>query len=406
MPEEVPLSQRLTVCTLLAINLSHVLDFVVLIPLGPKLMREFSISPAQFGLLVSSYTFVAAGSSLMSAQWIDRINRKTALLILLAGFLMSNAICVFSNSYTELMAGRVLAGAFGGVMNAVIYSYIGQVVPQSHRGRATGTLSMAFPLVSIAGIPLGLKIADYWGWRATFIFVVIMTIASIIASVFVLPSLEPEKKQQGRISIMKQLASVFSYPPHRWAAFATFTTVLGGFTIVPYIAPFLVNNGHIPEDQLFLMYLFGGLFSVFSSRGIGIWADRWTKTTVFPLLCLASIVAILLFTTMPVSGLLPVLSITTFAMVVMPGRFVCLMAWTTVITLPEKRGAFMSYVSTIRQLSVGIATLIGGVLVGEAENGRLTTFPKAGAFAISATIVLLLMMKKLATFEKRASALN
>lgn len=63
--------------TLAAINFIHIVDFMILMPLGPQLMRLFDISPSQFGFLVSSYTFSAGVSSFLEPLcWIDLIERK------------------------------------------------------------------------------------------------------------------------------------------------------------------------------------------------------------------------------------------------------------------------------------------------------------------------------------------
>ena len=52
-------------------------------PLGPQFMRLFAIGPQQFGFMVSAYTFAAAASGFVAAFWIDRFDRRRALLVAL-----------------------------------------------------------------------------------------------------------------------------------------------------------------------------------------------------------------------------------------------------------------------------------------------------------------------------------
>ena len=73
--------EKLLLWTLAAINFIHIVDFMILMPLGPQLMRLFEISPSEFGLLVSSYTFSAGISSFFGAFFLDRFDRKKILFL-------------------------------------------------------------------------------------------------------------------------------------------------------------------------------------------------------------------------------------------------------------------------------------------------------------------------------------
>ena len=68
--------------TLAGIQFTHILDFMIMMPLGPQFTRIFAITDAQFGLLVSAYTFAAGASGLLASTYIDRFDRKKLLLVL------------------------------------------------------------------------------------------------------------------------------------------------------------------------------------------------------------------------------------------------------------------------------------------------------------------------------------
>jgi predicted MFS family arabinose efflux permease len=72
--------------TLAGIQFTHILDFMIMMPLGPQLRQVFGISDAQFGLLVSAYTFSAGASGLLAAFYVDRFGRKKLLLFMYALF--------------------------------------------------------------------------------------------------------------------------------------------------------------------------------------------------------------------------------------------------------------------------------------------------------------------------------
>src|SRR5437879_6733577 len=70
---------------LAAIQFTNILDFVILMPLGPKLMRIFSISPQQFELVVSVYTLSAGIMGFLGGFFLDLLDRNAALLPFYAG---------------------------------------------------------------------------------------------------------------------------------------------------------------------------------------------------------------------------------------------------------------------------------------------------------------------------------
>src|SRR5687767_12636538 len=92
-PAAVPLRESWLLFILAAIQFTHIMDFVIMMPLGPQLMRVFQISPREFGFLVSAYTFSAAISGFLSAFFIDRFDRKYALLALYLGFTLGTLAC-------------------------------------------------------------------------------------------------------------------------------------------------------------------------------------------------------------------------------------------------------------------------------------------------------------------------
>jgi predicted MFS family arabinose efflux permease len=115
--------------TLAGIQFTNILDFMILMPLAPALMRLFEIDPRHFGMLVSAYTFAAAASGFVAAFWIDRFSRKRALLAMYAGFIVATALCGFAPSYELLLAARIVAGIFGGVIGALVFTIIADVDP-------------------------------------------------------------------------------------------------------------------------------------------------------------------------------------------------------------------------------------------------------------------------------------
>ena len=113
-----PTRERMLLVTLAGIQFTYILDFMVMMPLGPQFTTIFQISDAQFGALVSAYTFSAGASGLAASAYLDRFDRKRLILVLYVLFALSTMGCALAQSYGQFFVARVFAGLFGGVLSA------------------------------------------------------------------------------------------------------------------------------------------------------------------------------------------------------------------------------------------------------------------------------------------------
>src|SRR5436189_234135 len=89
-----PSSERLILLVLAAIQFTHIMDFMVMMPLAPQLMRELSLGAGQFSALVAAYSIAAGGGGMLNAPVIDRVARRTLLPDPYAGCTVATAWCV------------------------------------------------------------------------------------------------------------------------------------------------------------------------------------------------------------------------------------------------------------------------------------------------------------------------
>lgn len=171
---------------------------MIMMPLGPVLMSAFGITTHEFGLLVASYSFSAALSGLLAATFVDRFERRRLLLIMFALFGLSTLACGLAPGYATLLIARCLAGAFGGVMGALVQTMVGDVIPFARRARASGVVSAAFSLSTVAGVPLSLWLANYFQWRAPFVFIAVLVVLFIFVGARTLPELRHHISAENR----------------------------------------------------------------------------------------------------------------------------------------------------------------------------------------------------------------
>src|SRR5271168_4125842 len=73
---------------LASVQFTSIVDFMVVMPLGPQLQRKLHIDNVQFGWIVASYTIAAGLAALLASSIMDRFGRKSAFLTLYTGFLL------------------------------------------------------------------------------------------------------------------------------------------------------------------------------------------------------------------------------------------------------------------------------------------------------------------------------
>ena len=142
------------------VQFTSIVDFMVVMPLGPVMIEELSIRADQFSMIVASYSISAGVAGLLASSIMDRFGRKLAYMSLFAGFLVGTLACGLTNSYATLVAARALTGAFGGILGGLGLTIVADVFPEEQRGRATGLLMSAFALASVVGVPVGLQLGD------------------------------------------------------------------------------------------------------------------------------------------------------------------------------------------------------------------------------------------------------
>ena len=389
--------ERTLLYVLAAIQFTHILDFMVVMPLGPRLMEIFRITPAQFGLIVSTYTFSAGLFGLVAAWFLDRFDRKRALLVLYVGFGIGTLACALAPNYQFLLAARFVAGGFGGVTSAVILAVIGDAIPPQRRGQAMGTLFSSFSLASIAGVPAGLFLANHLGWHAPFFLLAALSAAITVMAAKALPAMRDhmfrDKSQVGRP--WADMMTVLGRGNH-WLAFGlTIVMTMAGFMIIPYLSPSLVANVGVSNDHLPLIYLFGGGATFFSMRYIGRISDRLGLLRVFTWVSAIAIFPILIISHLPPVPLWMALVFTTCFMVFTSGRFIPGMAMVTNSVEARYRGSFMSLNSALQQFASGFASLLAGAIIASGPDGRLEHYGAVGIIGACCVLASLVLAKNL-----------
>lgn len=373
--------------TLAGIQFTHVLDFMIMMPLGPQLTALFAISDAQFGLLVSAYTFAAGASGLLAASFVDRFERKRLLLVLYVLFGLTTLACALAPTYGMLMLARIAAGVFGGMLSAMTQTIIGDVIPFDRRGRATGLVMMSFSLATVVGVPSGLFLANWGGWHSSFMAIAVACVLVGALAVWSLPRLDKHVANARGQNLSFAIRGVLADRNHRLALAMSFAMMFAAFTVIPYITIYMQANHILLPTEIPFIYLSGGIVTLVSARWIGGLTDRVGKRTMFQRMLLLSMVPMTLTTLMQPYALPVVLLVSASLFFCMNARMIPGMAFLTSAAQPQFRGAFMSLNGAVQSVSIGLATWLGGLLIQRSPQGQVTHYWLCALAGVTASVV-------------------
>jgi DHA1 family inner membrane transport protein len=377
--------EQIILLILAAVQFTTIVDFMIVMPLGPQLMRTLDIEPAQFGLVVSAYTFAAAATAIVASSIVDRFSRRTMFIICYAGFLVGTLLCGLAPNYHALVAARIATGAFGGLLGGMSLAIIGDVFPENRRGSATGSLMTGFALASIAGVPLGLFFGTKYGWHVPFVALAIGGIPTLLLAPFAMPPLNAHIGKTHTHPI-RSIVEIFADVNHLNAFALIVMLMVGSFAVFPMLSPYLVKNVGLSEDQLPLVYIAGGMLTLFTAPVVGRLADRYGKLLVYCAIVPGSAVLMVVITHLPQVPVALAIAVFGALMMCNVGRMIAAMAMVTSSVVPRKRGAFLSVNASLQHVASGIGAYLGGIIVTKAANGRIEHYGTVGWFGAACTI--------------------
>jgi len=389
---------------LAGLNFTHILDFMVMMPLGNSLIKYFGISPQLFSWIVAAYPVTACVAGIASAFYVDRYDRKKVLLFAYSGFLVGTLCCGIAPDPYFLMAARILTGLFGGLIGAQVLSIVADTFPYEKRGRAMSTIFMAFSVASVVGIPLSLYLAELISWHAPFIFIVILGLLILPLIVKYLPPMtshmEGVERQVGRPEVWKVLGNVLSNKSQVIALLLSGLLMMGHFLIIPFVNPYMEFNVGFTSKQIPLIYVVGGLCAFAASPIIGRMADKYGKFRIFIVCLFLSLIPVFLITNMPRIPFYYVLVVMGFWFTFSTGRNIPAQAMISTVVDPATRGQFMSFNSSFQQLFTGMASLIAGMIVVKDAGGKLHHYNWVGYLSVLIILSTVFIARRLAARQQ------
>jgi predicted MFS family arabinose efflux permease len=387
--------ERILVLILASINFTHIVDFMIMLPLGPLLMKIFSVSDKEFSYVVAAYAISAFLSGFTAAFFVDQFDRKKVLMLAYTGFILGTFACGIAPNYISLLMARIVAGFFGGLIGAQVLSILADSFPIEKRGTAMGFLMAAFSVASVIGVPVSIYLASKFSWHMPFTIISVLgTIILVLVYQFI-PNMTSHIETVKNKNHFDVVTRIFKDHNQSFALLLTFTLMFSHFSVISFISQYMVKNVGFSVDQLAYIYLFGGGVTIFTAPIIGKLSDRYGKYKVFSIFAVIAIAPILTLTNLGHTPLAITIVITSIFFIISGGRIIPSQALISTVVDPQHRGSFMSINSSIQQLATGTASIVTGLIVYTDAQNHFHNFEYVGYGSAVLSLVCIYIGSKL-----------
>jgi len=263
---------------------------------------------------------------------------------------------------------------------------------------------MGFGASQVLGIPIGLYLANIWGWHAPFLWVAVMaTIIAVLIVVRMRPLTKHLAVQQDK-SAFTHLLHTIAKKDYRIGFTATALLSIGGFMMMPFGSAFAINNLHITQQQLPLLFMVAGISTLIVMPLIGKLSDKIDKFKIFTAASAWMIIMVLIYTNLSTTPLFLVIIFNVLMMAGVMSRMIPSQALITAIPVIQDRGAFMSINSSLQQIAGGIAAAIAGLIVIQKDKfSPLEHYNTLGYIIVCITMLSVFLLSRVSSLIKRKS---
>jgi predicted MFS family arabinose efflux permease len=396
-------SYQIFVIVILALTqFTVILDFMIMSPLGDMLMKTMELTTSQFAFAVSSYAFSAGISGIATAGFADRFDRKKLLLFFYVGFILGTLFCGITTSYPMLIAARIITGIFGGVIGSISMAIGADLFSLEKRGRVMGFIQMGFGVSQVLGIPIGLYIANIWGWQSPFLMIVALAAIVCLAIALKLKPITKHLEVKSDRNPFLHLWHTVASSDYRAGFLATALLSIGGFMMMPWGSAFSINNLHVTKEQLPVLFMVGGVSTLIIMPLVGRFSDKIDKFKLFSIASVWMMVVVVIYTHLTPVPFWVVMIMNVLLMIGIMSRIVPSMALVSALPQMQDRGAFMSINSSLQQFAGGIAAVVGGfIVVQKTKYSPLEHYDTLGYLIIIIGIIGVFMVYRVSKIIKK-----
>lgn len=328
------------------------------IGLLPDVAKSLDVSEGTAGLMVTAPGLMAALSAPLLTMAAARVDRRVILLSLSVLLVASNLLAALAPAFSVLMVARLLLGVAVGGFWTIGVSVAPRLVPAQVVPRAASVITSGITLATVASLPLGSLAGDLLGWRAGFLIITGLALATLVLQFFALPRMPAQ-----HAVTFGSLLTLFKMPRARAGVIASVLVFFGHFAGYTYLSPALHNLAHIDSTWTTPVLLLFGVTGIVGNFAAGVTAARSIRGTLTAgVILLVSSLALLPLIGTTAPGAVVLVGLWGLAWGAMP---LGLQLW-ILDAMGEKADSGLALFISASQLALAAGAFLGGVTVDSA----------------------------------------
>lgn len=231
-----------------------------MLPVGllTPVAAEFRVPQAYVSLMLTIPALVAALCSPLIILFTGRVNRRYLLMTLMLLLMVANICAATATHFSVLVAARIIVGLSIGGIWAIAGGIAVRLVDSRHVALATSLIFAGVAAASVLGIPAGVILGEWVGWRGVFGIMSLFSLA-VLLLMLNLPSLPPVQAPVVR-DFLTQLRRLVI----RTGLLITLLLVTAHFMAFTFVRPLLQQNPQLQAHEL------SGLLALYGIAGIAL----------------------------------------------------------------------------------------------------------------------------------------
>lgn len=360
---------------------------IIISPILPRIGEELLIGEELQGWLVTAYAVFLSIFALITGPISDKVGRRKVLLAGSAAMAGALALHAVADTFSTLLLMRAFAGAAGGMLSGAAVSYVGDYFPYNRRGWANGWVMSGMAVGQIVGIPIGIVLADEFGFRTAFLMFGATMVLATALIYFYVP--QPDvRRDTERLTIKRAISNYAELIVRPVVAAASAVYFLMFFSIglyIIYLPTWLENTLKVCGPEIASLFLVGGIANVVFGPAAGRMSDRVGRKPMIIVSCIGFSI-IMVLTPYVIDTMWLAYVFFAGAMIMVAMRLSPLQSLMTAIVSENRRGTLMCLTVAIGNLGFGIGGAVAGmayIKYGYVSN----TFSGAVAILIMAVLV-------------------
>ena len=338
----------------------------------PLISADLNVSISTAGQLITVFALVLAIATPTTLAATAKIERKKLYLSALFMFFIGNILSFFSPNFTMMMIARVFTAIAAALLIILSLTIAAKVVKPSFQARAIGVITMGISASLVLGVPIGVMIANAFGWRILFLIIAFLALVAMLVVYRYLDPIEPD----AMVPLRQQFASLKSSKIIS-AHLVTVFMLAGHYMIYAYFTPFLQETMSLNASWISAAYLVFGMSAVIGGGLGGVLSDKLgAKKSI--LIIVGVFTATLLV--LPLSTYTPILFI---PVLIIWG----MLSWALsppqqsylIETAPESAAIQQSFNTSALQIGIALGSALGGIVIEVAPVSSTSWFGSAVA---------------------------